>query len=375
MRAHLDPELIDAVYRTVTEPDGWHEVCEIAARLWPSRAQTFYILDRRTRRVRPGALIGVGEQWVAAFDEMYFSPDNPWFRYSDRLHRPAGVRTNERLAALLQDHDALYRSAYYNEWMRPQGFRWTIGTTMVADDRMVANFTLLREPDRPTFDEVEVAAFGRVAAHMTRALELGVRLESAQAASGAAALDAIRSPVALVDARLAVAYANEAMQALLRRGTGLRSRHGRLVATDAESHRALAASVAGALSAAAAAPSDDGLVGIRCAPDRMLAVRAAPARGALGRYLPSPPLALLVFADPAREPPVRAEAVRRLYGCTNAEARLVAALVAGASLQRAAGTLGVRYETARSTLKSAFGKLGVDSQARLVARVLRDLPP
>jgi DNA-binding CsgD family transcriptional regulator len=67
--------------------------------------------------------------------------------------------------------------------------------------------------------------------------------------------------------------------------------------------------------------------------------------------------------------------VRRLYGCTNAEARLVVALVDGASLREAAAALGVRYETARTTLKSAFGKLGVTSQARLIARVLRDLPP
>ena len=54
---------------------------------------------------------------------------------------------------------------------------------------------------------------------------------------------------------------------------------------------------------------------------------------------------------------------------THAEARLVVHLVAGASLRSCAKALGIKYETARSYLKSAFLKTGTHRQAELVLRV------
>jgi DNA-binding CsgD family transcriptional regulator len=54
---------------------------------------------------------------------------------------------------------------------------------------------------------------------------------------------------------------------------------------------------------------------------------------------------------------------------TRAEARLVLHLFQGASLKSSAEALGVKYETARSYLKSVFLKTGTHRQAELVLRV------
>jgi DNA-binding CsgD family transcriptional regulator len=54
------------------------------------------------------------------------------------------------------------------------------------------------------------------------------------------------------------------------------------------------------------------------------------------------------------------------FDLTPAEARLVAHLVAGASLRSCAKALGIKYETVRSYLKSAFRKTGTHRQAELV---------
>ena len=124
----LQEELTGAVCRAVLEPAAWPEVMRLMNARFPSSAQTFYFLDLEPRRVRPICLLGVAPRWVQTFDELYFGADNPWIRLSERLHRPGVVRTNERLEALIQDAGALYRSAYYNEWMRPQGFKYTIAT-------------------------------------------------------------------------------------------------------------------------------------------------------------------------------------------------------------------------------------------------------
>jgi DNA-binding CsgD family transcriptional regulator len=57
------------------------------------------------------------------------------------------------------------------------------------------------------------------------------------------------------------------------------------------------------------------------------------------------------------------------FDLTRAQARLVVHLVAGASLRSCAEELGIKYETARSYLKSAFLKTGTHRQAELVLTV------
>jgi DNA-binding CsgD family transcriptional regulator len=57
------------------------------------------------------------------------------------------------------------------------------------------------------------------------------------------------------------------------------------------------------------------------------------------------------------------------FHLTHAEARLVVQLVQGTSLRSSAQALGVKYETVRSYLKSAFLKTGTHRQAELVLKV------
>ena len=77
-------------------------------------------------------------------------------------------------------------------------------------------------------------------------------------------------------------------------------------------------------------------------------------------------LALLRRAPRAATLPHLAEGL----GLTPSEARLTAALADGATLIEAAQALGWSVETARSTSKQVFSKLGVSGQPALVRRVL-----
>lgn len=375
MRADLEESLIDTVYRTVFEPDAWAEAMRLAADAFPSNGQTFYFLDKPTGHVRPVALEGIAPRWLNAFDALYFAPDNPWIELSERLHRPGVVRTNERLHAFLRDDHALYRSAYYNEWMRPQDFRYTLGNTLLAEEGVVANVTLLRSPDMPTFDRREVSAFERLSRHMTRALRMSVRLERA-AASGLemAALDGLHHGVALVDAKLRVVHANRAMESLLRAGAGLRLRDGRLVTTTVQAQSQLTALVAAAISPMGAGADARPAVMLRQG-STTLSLHATSARIQGGGYLPRPALAVLSVTRTGMDDPATPGWLRQQYGCTPSEARLVMGLLDGMNLRAAADAAGTTYETARTTLKRVFVKVGVQSQSQLLSRLLRDLSP
>ncbi|HIJ42545.1 MAG: hypothetical protein QF511_09595 [Rhodospirillales bacterium] len=75
-------------------------------------------------------------------------------------------------------------------------------------------------------------------------------------------------------------------------------------------------------------------------------------------------------SDPGRRHDLSADMISRLYGLAPAEARLVAALVAGRTLKEAAAEIGTTEGTARTTLKRVFAKTGTHSQADLIRRVL-----
>jgi DNA-binding CsgD family transcriptional regulator/PAS domain-containing protein len=373
--AHALPEeLTDAVYRAALEPTAWDDVMCLMNQRFPSAAQTFYILHMEPRRVQPVSLAGIAPRWLRSFDDHYFATDNPWIKLSQRLHRPGVVRTNERLDRLLRDPGVLYRSSYYNEWMRPQGFKYTIGNTLLAENGIVANITLLRAPDMKTFSRAEVHAFEGLSRHMTRALQMAVRLERPETSpASTATLDAMPQAIAVVDAQRRVLYANAAMESVLARKRGLALRQGELKTTDESAQQRFTACVASALSTGSTATAGIAPLILRLAESGHLRLHVLPIVGSLGRALISRPTVLLVASEHARLASASHAAICQLYGCTPSEARLTQLLAEGNTLQESATQMGITYGSARGYMKTVFEKVGVHTQAQLVARVLGDV--
>lgn len=364
-------ELTDAVYRAALEPLAWNDVMLSMKRSFPSAAQTFYLLHMQPRRIQPVSLAGIEPAWLRSFDALYFAPDNPWIRMTQHLHRPGVVRTNERLDRVLRTRGALYRSSYYNDWMRPQGFKYTIGNTLLSEGGIVANITLMRAPDMRTFGSAEVRRFEALSRHMTRALQMSIRLERTE--SGAAdtgVLDALPHALAVVDAQRRLLHANAAMESLLRRRCGLAAREGRIEAASADAQPALRALIDAALGPQRQAST--GALALPCNEAKRLEVSAMPLPGRMGRTLIARPTVLLMATQRGGRPAPGQASICRRHGLTAAEGRLAEWLCRGRGLKEAAQGLGVTYGTARAYLKTAFAKLGVHSQAQLVARMLAD---
>ena len=370
----LPEELTDAVYRAALEPAAWDDVMRLMNPSFPSAAQTFYILHLEPRRVQPVSLVGIEPRWLRTFDQHYFASDNPWIRLTQRLHRPGVVRTNERLDRLLREPGALYRSSYYNEWMRPQGFKYTIGNTLLAEDGIVANITLLREPERATFDAAEVRAFEALSRHMTRSLQMAIRLERPDTNPvSTATLDALPQAIAVVDAQRRVLYANPAMESVLVRRQGLAVQQGEVRTSDDGAQQRFAARVAGALSSVGGSAADATPLILPLAEAGHMRLYVLPIVGSLGRALVAKPTVLLVATEHARLASASHGAIRQLYGCTPSEARLAQLLAEGHTLQQSAARIGITHGSARGYMKTVFEKVGVHTQAQLVARVLGDL--
>jgi DNA-binding CsgD family transcriptional regulator len=85
-----------------------------------------------------------------------------------------------------------------------------------------------------------------------------------------------------------------------------------------------------------------------------------------GRYA----VAAVFISDPAQGAKTVPEVLRRLYGLTKAESRLVVLLLEGESIDVAARELGISAPTARTQLKSVFQKTGTGRQSDLIRLVM-----
>lgn len=373
MRPESLQGLTEAIYDAAADPGVWPQVMRQMRQVFRTNAETFYFLDFETRRVRSVHLSGVSDDWYRDFAQCYFTPDNPWCIHSKRLHRPGVVRTNERLMRLTGDPQILRRSVYYNEWMRPQGFEHSLGNTLLADHGTIANVTLLRPPDLPTFQPHEVAAFERISRELERAMRLAARFEAlaGMQAAGLHLLERLPEAALLLDAQGRVLHANAAARALLLHRDGLTLRSGRLIAALASEQPRLDRALRLQDDAATCTGGRD-LVLRRGTGRRCFALSVTPLSGGRTQYFAAGPARLLTITPLPDARAVAADALHDLYGFTPAEARLARALADGSGLREGAARCGITHETARSYLKALFRKTGTHRQAQLVARLMRD---
>ena len=85
--------------------------------------------------------------------------------------------------------------------------------------------------------------------------------------------------------------------------------------------------------------------------------------------------AVAIVIDPDRQTEISPEFLGSLFGCTPAEARLAAALVAGRKIDEICAEFGVRPTTITFHLKNLFQKTDTHRQADLVALLVRATSP
>jgi DNA-binding CsgD family transcriptional regulator/GAF domain-containing protein len=370
-------ELTQAIYDAAVEPGGWADVTTLLQRQFRSPASGLYRLDRVRGGMRKLHVSGFEAQWLRVFSECYFTRDNPWLR-AKPLHQPGVVRTDERLVAVLGDPRALVRSQYYNEWMRPQRLVRTLGVTLLSENGVATNLTLLRPRTDGSFSKSEFATFQALCAHLRRALRFSSRLESASIRGDAAvaALDCLPYGAVLLTLGGRVVHANAAAETLFRSRDGLAVANGRLRAAEFGEQWKLDAflhQVADYASPRTNRPPDAVSIGRRtgAAPLALSAIRfSAPRRAAAV----AESMILVTVTLPEHAQPRDLAAAGQRYQLTPAELRLAMALTAGKSLRAAAEEARMTYETARWYLKVLFQKTGTNRQAQLVALLMNDRP-
>jgi DNA-binding CsgD family transcriptional regulator len=174
--------------------------------------------------------------------------------------------------------------------------------------------------------------------------------------------------VVFVGAASEVLLTNAQADRQLRAGKGIRLSCGKLLlskSADQQALQALLDSASGALRASRAYTG--GCMQITGACGRPLFITVAPLRRC---DIPEPGTAVIFITDPYERTQLPADLLRRCYGLTCAESRLVMLLIEGKSLREAATSQSTSPNTAKAHLKNVFAKTGVRRQTELMRLLL-----
>jgi DNA-binding CsgD family transcriptional regulator/PAS domain-containing protein len=316
-------------------------------------------------------------------------------RYIAEHASPSNVLTDAMIAApvglVYGDHalvgdGALRRSRLWNEWMAPQDMHDGIGCKVLESGPSFWMFDVQRGRTQAAFEAADAELLGVIAPHLARAVQIGRQFQSSQLL--AATFSHLPFGVILVDASLRIETLNTAAEAiLLRAGSALVRKSGRLAAADAASTAALQRLVAQACTV-----RGDVIPGVggdlllrrkRGGRDVDLALSVGPllntSHGLPSVERPSierPSIerpwadrhAAIFVREISLDLPARfAEQARALFALSPKEASLATSLASGRTLKQAADDNRIALSTARSYLETIFRKTGTRQQSHLVA--------
>ena len=364
-----DNNIIALIYRrafgSVDDETFLREIAEYLA----AKSGWIWTHDFRDGSCKVHASWGINDSYIKSYVEQY-ARLNPWLEDRDAYARPGAVLTGRDF---LNKQD-LAKTAFYTEWLQPQGLSRRIACVLSVDGDQVTAFEFLREKTAPCFGRREVVMCGALLAHWLAASEMNVAMSDMVSERDAAwdLLERLPFGVALVNPACELVVSNQCFSELLENGNGLTSRRRKLRARSHSDCDALQALVTKATERPANGHAWQGVMMLsRAADQRPLQVMVSSLPRHKGGSIEPSALAAVFIHNPDEGTAPNQNTLRQLYGLTNAEAQIASLVSQGLRLDEITETMGVALNTGRTHLKRIFSKTGTQRQAELVQLLLR----
>ncbi len=357
--------VLEAIYEAALVPERWDEALAALTRLAGGIGSTLIAWNKEEDRpilVKAAGAFDDNEAGQRLYAEHYGALD---LTRRLALTHPVGspFLCHEHI-----DEPEVQRSEYYNDFLIPQGGRFTIGVPLIRTTQVMASCGVHRGPRQGPFGETERGLFERLAPHLRRALRIQEVLSLAETRERAAlvALDRLPCAAFVLDPRGRVLAENVAAGGLLAARHGLRLRRGMLACDRDDSQTRLDAALATAAGGGAARAAATLTIPRPESRHPLVAlVVPVPREDAQLRLDGAAALVLVRDPDLAPPPPPR-ELLRRMCGLTAAEAETAGLLGEGLSLREVSERRRVTFETARFQLRAVLDKTGCRRQAELL---------
>ena len=329
------------------------------------------IMDRKAASVQTGVVINHSEHYYRQYVDHYVNLC-PW--RPELCRKPNGQIYSTYLDFSCRQPDFL-KSAFFNEWARPQGIHHGMLGTVYQDPDCTVQLLIQRTAGPGHFTAEETRAMNTLVPHLQHVCTLRRLYEDGQRRSGAISASAERlgAPFLLFDEREQLIYSSPQAEHLIQRSP-LMQRYGERLALKVPTlHQRLRAAITSARKTAAGRSHRPGerLV-LRCPVAGELYLTVMPVWGDDAPLLFTPRRAFVALCLEPVNPPVALShgALRDLFGLTPKESDVAERLARGQDIQTIARETGTRDSTVRCHLKHLFGKVGVRSQSALVSRLL-----
>lgn len=356
-------DAVDACYGALEPGGSFDTLIRALGDVVGAEAGDLVAEDTLTGEIRTFGSYGFDPVYRDLYDSEYLGA-NPWVAALEEGPR-------DRLRTDIEDRCGYRRTAYFGDWVRPQGFERSVGARLSALPGQTVWVGFVRGTGDRAFSGAGVGVLDALVPHLNRVVRLADRYGAA-AAAGTSPVAGGTEPALLIGPDRRIIERNAAAEGAIDGDRLCRTRDDRLAlgnrGDDALFRRALAAVVSGMDPEAQVAPPE-GLVCLAHGRDGdVIALKLLP-HSLVDPHLGTVRRVALVLVSDWRPEPLGPD-LRPLaleFGLTPTECDLVSHLAAGKSLDSFAEARAMALSTARWHLKNAEAKTGTRRAEQLVA--------
>jgi DNA-binding CsgD family transcriptional regulator len=360
-REEMDRLVLD-IHAAPLDAERWPKVVDSVCRVTGAEQGVIFSVPRIRGATFWSISTGVSSEAKAQYS-VEFALEDVWLLEveSRGATAPGTLFVGEELI----DRRSYLRTRFFNEFLLRHDMDRIMNLALLPS--MAATLSLYRGCGKEAFGTRERETLGRLTPHLILAVNTfwKARELSMHNAVLGQTLDAVTTPLFVVDRTGRLLYANMAAEAALRAGDCLRVIGGSLVPSPAVRERIACADALRGLLVGRAAT-----VALTVGPTgRPVILSTAPISGSVDAFAQWGSAAGLLWLVPVPSTVSSVRRVAMLFALTAAEERLLARLADGSNLTHIAETLRISIHTARSQLKAIQRKTGWRTQGELVRMV------
>lgn len=376
--------LIYALYQGISEETPWQSFLPLLRDLLDARVVSLVLRppaagdkgvilnclrpeEGDSQDVRMQLLADPNDWQSQAYQEQFFALD-PFINLAE------GQITS---LAELMPGDALVKSEFYQQYLKPIGVHHILAADTTAADGSLARLRVSRGAEENSFGEREKQLCQRVIPHLRQAIFLHAsrnRIESERELF-AGAMDKLSVGTILLDQNLQFLHGNQLANDLLEQKDGIsvieRKLHLHQQDESQQLYQLLQEIKESQLQHQTGIVKAFRIRRPSGRPDLALVIRPVPA-SEWSEGQNNPAIALFL-SDPEQQFSTSQQTLVELFNFTKAEAALALLLTRGLTLAEASSQLNISQHTARAQLKAIFAKSGVTRQAELIRLIVKSV--